>query len=138
VKFIWHHADHGLADEHLRQAERELVRAGHGLHVLNFSVEVPVRSALYGPAAGDSPVSDGDAVMVRRGERRGLSRMVARPCRPWHSLTVVGVVELDTVHVFTAYGGPIAPREPWDSSMTAQEQGESAEFWAEHALALGE
>jgi hypothetical protein len=137
MNFIWYHADHGLSEEHLRQAERELVKHGYGLHVLNFPVETPAPSDLYGPAAGDSPVLDSEVQMIRRGERRGASRMVARPSRPWHSITVVGLVEMDKTLVFTAYGGPIAPREPWDTSMTPAERRESEEFWAEHALAVG-
>lgn len=40
------------------------------------------------------------------------------------------------VAIFTAYGGPCAPREPGDATLSSdEEKKESADFWAQHALA---
>jgi hypothetical protein len=38
--------------------------------------------------------------------------------------------------LYTAFGGPAAPREPGDPSLDGNEAGlaESKAFWAEHAL----
>ena len=39
--------------------------------------------------------------------------------------------------LFTAFGGPLAPREPGDPDMTdAKEIAESKKFWSEHALSI--
>jgi len=37
--------------------------------------------------------------------------------------------------LYTAYGGPVAPREPFDRSLDEEAKAESEKFWAEHALA---
>jgi hypothetical protein len=41
------------------------------------------------------------------------------------------------VKVFTAYGGPGAPREITDQSLPAEAAEEAAQFWATHALSAG-
>ncbi len=52
-------------------------------------------------------------------------------------LSLVGLVSADgEATIFTAYGGPLALREPGDASMTTDgERAESKSFWAVHALA---
>lgn len=39
-----------------------------------------------------------------------------------------------TTILYTAFGGPLAPREPGDPDLPAEERAESEAFWAEHAL----
>lgn len=38
--------------------------------------------------------------------------------------------------LFTAYYGDLAPKEPWDGSLTVGELAESTQFWASHALVV--
>jgi len=43
------------------------------------------------------------------------------------------------VDMWTAYGGPAAPREPGDETIeTGKEYAQSVNFWAEHALSTEE
>jgi hypothetical protein len=44
-------------------------------------------------------------------------------------------VDFSRCVLFTAYGGPAAPREPGDSSIASWEElTQSRRFWAQHAL----
>jgi hypothetical protein len=118
------------------------------------TVELPeglgtVPCGLYGPIMGDAPVSDSDCVMAVRGERKGPSRLLkgAHPAaeigtagpqpRQVRTVTAIsGPHDGESCVLFTAIGGPQAPREPFefeadDTSDAAQE---SRKFWAEHAL----
>lgn len=135
----WYHKDHALTPKHEAAAEAALREGGPGFRIVQVPVEDPLPSALYGPAAGDQPVTDAFAKMQTRGDRPQPSRMVQRPSRPSNTMTVIGKVNEDgTVEVYTAYGGPLAPREPGDPSLSPEEKAESEKFWAEHALATGE
>jgi hypothetical protein len=49
-------------------------------------------------------------------------------------MTVIGVREGNVVKVFTAYGGPAAPREITDASLPPEAAEEAVQFWAVHAL----
>ena len=96
-----------------------------------------LKSALYGPDAGDEPVSEDEVVYEVRGNRAGPSRLIDRPARPADHMVVIGIAGEDP-KVFTAYGNigdGIAPREPWDPTMGADDAAASARFWSEHALA---
>lgn len=135
----WYHKDHGLKDEHVQKAEAAIRDLPEGVHVVTLRVDEPLESALYGPKAGDAPVAEGEVVRVKRGDRPEPSRMVRRGTRPSNEMTVVGNKNADgSVEIYTAYGGPEAPREPWDTSLTPEERAESEAFWREHALATGE
>lgn len=91
--------------------------------------------ALYGPIMGDAPVTD--AFMQRRGDRAGESRMVRAPLREVRQASIVVGPHKGRTVVYTAFGGPVAPREPWDPSLDDSGRAESEAFWAEHALATG-
>lgn len=88
------------------------------------SVELPdglpsVECGLHGPAMGDSPVPDAECVLEVRGGRAGPSRLCRRPPRPCRIVTVVaGPDGGEPCVLYTAFGGPPAPREPWDSSLS--------------------
>jgi hypothetical protein len=130
------HADHGISNDLILSAVMRL-KPEEGFSALTLELEEAcVMSALYGPKAGDGPVTDAEVDMVKRSEDRPPSRMVDKPKRPSSKLTVVGVRSGEAATIYTAYGGPLAPREPGDASMTTDaEKAESAAFWAEHALA---
>lgn len=94
-------------------------------------------NALYGPLAGDAPVAESDVHYAVRDPRRWASRMVKLPTRFTRLLTIVaGPVDEHPCVLYTAYGGPAAPREPGDPSLGSFEEiRQSREFWSQHALA---
>lgn len=133
------HLDHNLTAEHI-----EFLKTTFGGKDGFFisSIEMPshlpsLPCALYGPIVGDNPIHDDCVYMARRGERSGESRMIARPPRPSRILTVIaGPHEDKPCILYTAYGGPISPREPFDSSLANSKDKENSEvFWSKHALA---
>lgn len=153
-KFKLRHADHGLSDQQIDWVFAQCKKKSLGFHV--FAVPLPddigeVKSALYGPEAGDPPIGENEVVYQKRGKRPGPSRLVDRPHRPATHMVVV--VRVDSCSdpfragptlcwreyvVFTAYGTQASrptPREWWDTSMKPHEAVESAKFWSEHALA---
>jgi hypothetical protein len=128
------HVDHCLTEAQLEHVLRQEAPAGR---VHAQTVELPielgtVRCALYGPIMGDAPVEENsDVFYQRRGERKGESRMVVQPLRDVRTVTIVtGPHDGHECVLFTAYGGPEAPRERFDDDSDA-----SAEFWRVHALA---
>jgi len=137
------HDDHGLKAPHLDHM-RETVKAqppGFFVVVTELPKGCPdLRSALYGPAAGDFAILEDDVFYKVRNDRPGPSRLINRPDRPCRRMVVVGINGDDPV-VFTAYGTQAehpSPREWWDGAMRPHETIEAAEFWTEHALAAGE
>tara|TARA_R100001079_G_scaffold109558_1_gene82625 strand:- start:2922 stop:3344 length:423 start_codon:yes stop_codon:yes gene_type:complete len=132
------HVDHGLTSKQLDFVLAQIGEvAGFGIHrvVLPESLGT-VPCGLYGPTMGDDPVLESEVRLKRRGDREGLSRMVDRPVRQVSTVTVIaGPHEGETV-LYTAFGGPPAPREPWDSSLDENGVAESLKFWSEHALAI--
>lgn len=98
-----------------------------------------VTMGLYGPIVGDPPVAESEVRYIIRGARRCTSRVVERPTRTTRTLTVIaGPHDGHPCVLYTAYGGPQAPREPGDTMIsTWKEIVEAREFWAEHALSAG-
>lgn len=139
------HVDHGLGIEQLCFAlgrltdQVDLDFAPHtATHVV--AVELPERlgtlsCALYGPVMGDPPVTD--AFMRHRSGRAGESRMIEAPMRDTRTATVIVGPHEGRLVLYTAFGGPVAPREPWDPGLSAEGKVESEAFWREHALATG-
>ncbi len=146
------HVDHGLSQ---RQLSLVLERFGDHRAFFASTFELPpgygdAPCALVGPAAGDAAVADADAYIARRGDRRWLSRCVARPELPrTRMITVIGGPHGDEPCVlYTVYGGPQAPREPGDLELELRSAAadrvaglraklaESIAFWAVHALAV--
>ena len=99
-----------------------------------------LENGLYGPLCGDEPVSESDVFYETRANRSGPSRMIDRPKRQTRTVTVIGgkthEVPSGECVLFTVYGGPCAPREPYDASITSEEERQrSRDFWRDHALA---
>ena len=136
---IIHHADHGLSEKELavvtevaRQAEK-----GFFIKVIEVGQNTKLKSALVGPSVGDGPIGDDHPLVYYsvRGNRANPSKMINEVGRKATHLVIIGV---GGEAVFTAYGterGIVAPREPWDTSLSDEERETSKAFWAEHALA---
>lgn len=126
------HLDHGLTDA---QVEYLLTLSVSEATVVVKTIELPhelgtVPCGLHGPAMGDEAVPEGEVSYAVRGERKGKSRLVAREPRQTRLVTVVaGSYDGYRDVLFTAFGGPQAPREPFED-----DGDEAREFWASHAL----
>lgn len=129
------HVDHGLTKRQIAEIqERFADRKGFFIESFHL-IGAKVNNALYGPIVGDKPIKERDVFYKVRGERKGFSRMVRAPLRKTNIVTVIAGPDGDEPLVlYTAYGGPYAPREPWDTSMKPAEVKESVAFWKDHAL----
>jgi len=132
------HLDHNLTSEHVEWLLKHFAdRIGFFIETVELPRELaPVECDLYGPSVGDPPVSESDVTYLVRGNRPGASRVVRRVPRLTRTLTVIAGPHGDEpVVLYTAYGGPAAPREPFDGSLrTKEEKQASRDFWAVHAL----
>ncbi len=133
------HLDHGLLPEHVAfLRERFSDRGGFIRETVELPPHLPsLPCGLYGPAMGDEPVPEREVTYRPRGGREHLSRVVSRPMRETRLLTIIAGPYRDAPLVlYTAHGGPIAPREL--ESMRFAERDEvdaSIAFWKVHALA---
>lgn len=127
----WMHKDHGLQAAHIEVAE-QLCRERSGFFIVTVSVFDPLPCRLYGPIMGDPPVAAEDTYMAQRSPDRPMSRLVRWPTRVDARMTVIG--EGPDV-IYTAFGGPVAPREPGDPTLSDTDRAESEAFWRAHALA---
>ena len=134
------HLDHGLTPAHVAFV-RETFGAVDSFTI--ESVELPehledLMCGLHGPATGDAPVTEDEIHLAVRGDRPGPSRLVNRAPKPTRLLTVIiGPAEdEDDVILYTAFGGPLAPREPFDEALQSDPEALAASkaFWAQHAL----
>ncbi len=129
-------------DHHLQQSHVALIRERFGdrteffLETIELPKELPSLSCqLHGPAVGEPPVAEDEVRYEIRGKRKGPSRLCSRPPAEVRTMTVIGGLNEGQCILFTAYGGPSAPREPWDDDMlTDEDRATSRRFWAEHAL----
>lgn len=132
------HLDHALTPAHVAWiAERFADQGAFFLATVELPPELEdLPCGLHGPIVGDPPVPESEVSYRRRGDRLGPSRLCQRPSRPTRLLTVIGGPDGDDPCVlYTAFGGPAAPREPFDLSLASDEVREASEaFWAEHAL----
>lgn len=138
------HDDHDLLPEHLAFIDEALAEwdGSFLLKVLTLPDDCPsLLSALYGPAAGDVPITEELVTYERRNNRPGPSRLIDAHLRPARNMVVVGKrIEDGTLLLFTAYGTQAeapSPREWWDAGMKPHEAIEAATFWSKHALAKG-
>lgn len=138
LPYTVYHADHGVSDRHIKElALYSVPRSGFFLKTVRLPMGFDdLMTGLYGPVMGDPPVREDQVEYRVRNNRKGESRVVARPHRRTRLMTMIGIRDEKGVTFFTIYGGPAAPREPWDPSMNDAERAESVEFWSKHALAL--
>ena len=133
------HLDHGLTPDHIALI-KERFGSREGFFIETIEIPEPLDSlqcGLWGPYMGDKPLKEPEeAYYVHRGERPYMSRMTYLPPRPTRYLTVIGGPHEGDTILYTAFGGPAAPREPGDPSLANDDEAlaESRAFWAEHAL----
>ena len=144
------HLDHGLLP---MQVEYIQTRFADRTAFFIETVELPyglgtVACNLMGPVTGCPPVLEEDVEYRVRGTRKCASRVIPinRVTLPSTRLVTViagpagpedGLDHEEPCVLYTAYGGPQAPREPGDLNIRSWEELEASRaFWAEHALAL--
>jgi len=131
------HLDHGLSQSHINWLlERFADRQAFFIETVELPAQLePLSCGLHGPLMGDAPVPEAECHRARRGERAGDSRLCRRAPRPTRLVTVIaGPDGGEPCVLYTAFGGPSAPREPWDPGLDDAGRAESEGFWAAHAL----
>lgn len=131
------HSDHSLTQEQLDYlAKRFADRDSFFIETVGLPTRLgTVPCALHGPLVGDAPVPETEVVYETRGDREGASRLCDREPRQWHCITVIaGPHNGESCVLYTAFGGPLTPKEPTDPTLTEDERAESQTFWAQHAL----
>jgi len=133
------HVDHSITPEQLAWImEKFGDRKAFFIETLTLPKDLgTVPCGLYGPIMGDDPVPFESIRFEARGTRKWPSRLVRAPMRPTRMLSVIAGPDGDEPCVlYTAFGGPVSPREPGDTSLVGNAEGlaESEAFWAEHAL----
>lgn len=140
------HVDHGLTEAQLAWL---LVEASARLldepppwgepYIASFQLPEElgtVPCGLHGPRAGDhDPVEEDEVTYAVRGSRTGESRLCARAPKQTRKVSLIaGEHEGEPWVLFTAFGGPVAPREPFELAEGSEERAASEAFWAKHAL----
>jgi len=132
------HLDHGLTEAQIDFLKKTFAdKAEFFIETVELPAELGiVYCGLFGPIMGDEPVPEADVFYAKRGEREHDSRMVKREQRPTRKVTVIaGEHEGEPCVLFTAFGGPLAPKEPQDTEHGSDERSQSEDFWSQHALA---
>lgn len=134
------HLDHGLTEAQIAWILEQGAGWGAPEGVRIETLELPeklgtVPCALRGPVMGDDPIPEARVRYARRGDRAGLSRFVIdlEPVATCKVTVIAGPHDGLPCVVYTAFGGPLAPKEPWDASPDEKEASQS--FWTAHALA---
>lgn len=134
------HLDHGLTPaqvEYIKRLFRDRKEFFKETITLPASLGT-VETALVGPASGADAVDESDVRYVTRAGRKCASRVLTVPQPRPRVRTVTAIAGPDGGEpcvLYTAYGGPLAPREPGDPDIATQnELAESRAFWSEHAL----
>jgi hypothetical protein len=131
------HLDHGLSPAHVAWlVERFADRQAFFIETVELPAQLTsLTCGLHGPATGDEPVPEAECHRAVRGERKGPSRLCTRETKTTRMVTVIaGPDGPEPCVLYTAYGGPSAPREPWDESLDDAGRAEAEAFWAQHAL----
>lgn len=131
------HLDHNLSQEHIAWLlERFRDKEAFFIETLTLPDHLDeISMGLYGPSVGDEPVAEADVKYVIRGARKCASRVVSRPQRKTRQLTVIaGPHDGKACVLFTSFGGPLAPKEPGDTTLAIDQVQASRDFWSTHAL----
>lgn len=131
------HLDHGLTEA---QVAYIFERFASESRFFVETIELPtnlgtVPCGLYGPIMGDDPIPEDQVVYLKRNGRPYETRFVDKPTRPTNQVTIIaGRHDNHPCVLFTAFGGPAAPKEPGDPN--CMDLAASQAFWTQHALAF--
>lgn len=133
-----HYDTHKLTEAHIEWlTQQPKVLAATGPVTLTAPPHLVLPCGLIGPSTGFPPVTEDQVhYACRGGGRKHLSRMIRGRTFPTRLITAICVPDRVSGEPFliTAFGGPLAPKELHDPSLTQNEWEESSRFWAEHAL----
>jgi hypothetical protein len=139
-----HYDVHKITKQHIDWlSQQPEVMAAKGPVTLTLPDSLPrLPNSLVGPASGHSPVTDDhpDVYMASRGGGREYnSKMIRGENQTTNIITAIVRPHKETGRPFliTAFGGPMAPKEPNDPTLSDQERKASQEFWSQHALLDG-
>jgi hypothetical protein len=131
------HVDHGLTEDQ-RIYIMDHFRGKDGFFAETITLPEfldTVPCSLYGPSMGDTDISEASVYYAKRGTRSYPSRLVSLPVRYTRLVTVIaGPHDNLPCVLYTAFGGPVAPKEPADPNLKEHEKAASIEFWSKHAL----
>ena len=137
------HNDHGITEKQLEfiQNNKELLGLLNGTLIKKI-IQLPkgigtVKSALYGPKAGDNPIAEKDVFYIKRGGRKGPTRMINKPTRLTSTICVIGIKNGPAFTMYGTQSDKPSPMEIWDNKMkflSNNEQEEIRKFWEEHAI----
>jgi hypothetical protein len=134
------HFDHGVTPAHIDFIKEKFAdKTGFFIETVQLPAKLPsLQDALYGPLVGDKPVVESAVHYAVRGIRPGESRMIDKPMRETRIMTVIaGPHDGKPLVLYTAFGGKLAPKEPFDPTLNPAQKAESEAFWSQHALATG-
>lgn len=135
-----HYDVHSITSEHINWlSQQPEVMAAKGPVTLILPEHLPeLPNSLIGPASGHGPVGNDHPEVYRgkRGERNYDSKMLRGKNQTTRMITAIVRPHKETGRPFliTAFGGPLAPKEPDDPTLRDEEREESKRFWSEHAL----
>jgi hypothetical protein len=136
LSFTLLHDDHGIKDAQLIEIYEQLENKDNGFFIHRFELDNSViPMGLYGPDAGDPPVTDAEVQMIQRSLDRPADRLIDKPYRPVDFGQAIGSRDGDNFTLFTVYGGPLAPQNPLDPNNPDPEG--SSLWWSDHALCMG-
>lgn len=134
------HTDHRLSEKVLSTIV-EKFKDREAFFIETIWVDEVVDCSLKGPLMGEEPIAESEVFYEQRGDRPGKSRLVHGKPSKTNKVTVIAGSYVDEETganypciLYTAFGGPIAPKEPFDPSLSEDEREMSKRFWAEHAL----
>jgi hypothetical protein len=125
------HLDHGLS-QRLVNLISEKYADREKFFIDTFTIPEDCPSV---PCSLHAEVPEHECFYRRRKGRKTWSRMTTRRLTYSDKVTVIGGMSNGECILFTAYGGPLAPREPGDADIAdATEATKSFLFWRSHAL----
>jgi len=133
---IGSHMDHHLSVSHLALIVAAVAPMKDEFTIITVDIPASLPAVpcnLRGPDVGTAPVMDEHVRMKTRTGRDWDSRILDLVCSPLMVRKLTAVIGPDGT-LYTVYGGPVAPREPGDPSMSDEERVLSVEFWSKHAL----
>lgn len=123
------HRDHGLPEAVMAYVASRVAGVEAPFYMETF--ELPEHLGEV-PCGLHLDVPEAEVHYARRGSRPYESRLCGRAPRMVREVTVIGGGA--PCVLWTAFGGPAAPREPGDPSLPPGEAAASAAFWSRAAL----